>query len=220
MASITNEWEFQGQAVTWMNSYLGNHAIGLDKATQESPHASRKRSDITIWRDHAAQVAVLSAELKSPLTSIGDADLAKDAIEKARSKKSPFVAIWNMRSLHLYRTPAFPRTAFLDSDEVLIFSSDPDIKVAEDWIKPDVQDRLRQRSDQLMLALNDVLTKGTVGGTVVDATIFVDFLREQVRRLRLQIEADVISSLGADRRLRRRVEKWSKEQGLKYLVLT
>lgn len=218
MAKISNEWEFQGQAVTWINAYLLAHSIELDKATQESPHPSSKRSDITVWRDHAAQVAVLSAELKVPTTGIGQAEFNQDAIEKARSKKSPFVAVWNMRSLRLYRTPPYPRVAFLPDDLLLEFEPDPDITSAEDWIKPAIQARLKARCDRLMVVLNDVLTKGTAEGTVVEATLFVDYLREGVRRLRLQIEADVIGSLGKSRALRSKVEKWSKEQGLKYLV--
>lgn len=68
----SNELEFQGQVVTWLNEYIAKHpGLGLDRATQEKPHkTSSKRNDLVVWKDRAALIAFLTIELKTPTTPI------------------------------------------------------------------------------------------------------------------------------------------------------
>jgi hypothetical protein len=62
----SNEMEFQGQVVHWLNHYIQKHpSLGLEGATQEKPHKGGKRNDLIIWRDRAALVAFLTIELKT-----------------------------------------------------------------------------------------------------------------------------------------------------------
>jgi hypothetical protein len=40
----SNELEFQGQVVSWLNEYIGKHSgIGLNTAKQEKPHKTSDR---------------------------------------------------------------------------------------------------------------------------------------------------------------------------------
>jgi hypothetical protein len=97
---------------------------------------------------------------------------------------------------------AVSRGTLLQHDLVLSWPVDAAIKVADDWLKPANRERLRQRANELIVQLNDVLTRGVVHRVVADATVFVSALTERIRLLRLQIEADVRTSLSASKKLR------------------
>ena len=43
--ATTNEWEFQGAAISWVNDFLREHALAFDQATQEFRNADGKRSE-------------------------------------------------------------------------------------------------------------------------------------------------------------------------------
>ena len=60
----TNELEFQGQVVSWLNENIAKHSgMGLDQATQEKPRiSSGKRNDLVVWHSRAAERAFLSYE--------------------------------------------------------------------------------------------------------------------------------------------------------------
>jgi hypothetical protein len=218
VAASTNEWEFQGEALGWIKAYIGSHPIGLDTATQEFKNADGKRSDVIIWRDHPARIAVLAMELKTPSTKLSDAKFQEDAVRKAQKVGSDHVALWNMQSLALYRTPAKPRRTLLAHDLILQWDLDPGIKTVSDWLKPGIKQRLKNQANALMTELFDLLTCGAVRRVVVDATVFVSALTERIRLLRLQIESDVRESLAANAKLRRRIYSWAEKQGLRDLV--
>ena len=103
----TNELEFQGQVITWLNDYISSHrGTGLDRATQEKPRrTSGKRNDLVVWSSRAGESAFISLELKTPDTAISDPQLLDDALEKARQWQAPYFAIWNMKEAELYKTP-------------------------------------------------------------------------------------------------------------------
>src|SRR5437867_3748795 len=100
----TNEWEFQGEVLSWANAELQARTLGFDRATQEFPNAEGKRSDVVVWRHHANRDAILEIELKTPTTPLTDRRYQRDAVRKAQQVGSPYLALWNMRVFDLYRT--------------------------------------------------------------------------------------------------------------------
>jgi methylase of polypeptide subunit release factors len=214
----SNEWEFQGEALGWISAFIASHPIGLDCATQEFANSDGKRSDVTVWRNRAANLAVLSVELKTPKTKLSDVEFQKDAVRKAQTVGSPYVGLWNMQNLALYRTPAKPRQTLLPDDRILSDEPDPDIRTAAAWLNPQVKERLHQRANALIAELNDLLMHGTVRRMVVDATVFVSALTERIRLLRLQVEADVRTALTKSKTMRTQIFSWAEKQGLSNLV--
>lgn len=214
----TNEWEFQGQALSWINSYIASHSVGLDVATQEFRNADGRRSDITIWRNRSANDAALTVELKTPRTSLSDVPYQQDAVRKAQRLGAPYLALWNMQVIELYRTPAKPRRTLLAHDRLASWDPDIGVRTVSDWTQPQVKQRLKERSHDLLRELSDLLTTGVLRRAVVDATVFVDALTERVRLLRLQIEVDVRQELSGRRQLRNEVFNWAAKQGLRDLV--
>jgi hypothetical protein len=207
-----------GQALTWINDELGSHSLGLDTATQEFKNPDGRRSDIVIWRNRALGDAVLEIELKNPGVQLSDTTFQRDAVRKAQIVGAPVLALWNMTNAHFFRTPAAPRKDLLPDDFVSSVSSLPDVRIVDDWLKPRVREQLRRVALDLVRAAYDLTTQGSVGGQLVDATVFVDLLSERVHTLRTAVESDFVLSLASNRKTRQKVNSWATKQGLTSFV--
>jgi methylase of polypeptide subunit release factors len=212
MSSTTNEWEFQGDALSWINSFLGSHNLGFERATQEFRNADGRRSDIIVWSDHAARKAVVAAELKRP--EIALSTFERDAVRKAQKVGAPYVALWNMRRLDLHRTPTAPRKDLLPDDFIDTIDEIKTLATVDDWMKPAVRKQLEKLAQRFLLAVFDLTTQGVIGTQILDPTVFVDALTERVRELRHLIHRDFITGLAASRPLRNELREWVRKQGL------
>ncbi len=214
----TTEWEFQGEALTWISDELRAHNLGFDRATQEFKNPDGHRSDIVIWRNRALGDAVLEIELKPPSVSLSDEAFQRDAVRKAQLVGAPYLALWNVTVAHCFRTPAPPRKDLLPDDFIAEVGRVSQARSIEDCLKPTVRESLRRVALELVRAAYDLSTHGSVGGQLVDATVFVDFLGDRVRSLRTAIEDDFRKKLAADRAIRRRISLWAAKQGLAAFV--
>lgn len=145
----TNEMEFQGQVVSWLNENISKHSgMGLDRATQEKPRSSSgKRNDLVVWRSRIGEIPFLSFELKTPDTPISDPIFLADAVEKARHWGSPYFAIWNMREVELYLTPA-SGARVTPADALHRWNASTGVTHLEDWLKPEIADRLKSQLER------------------------------------------------------------------------
>jgi hypothetical protein len=131
----TNEWEFQGQVLTWLNEQIAlRPGLGLDRATQEPSKLTPKRNDLVVWWNRRANSAFLTFELKTPKTTLGDPSLLSDASEKASRWQAPCFAIWNMQAAELYRTP--DTGIATPANRVHSFSMNTLISSVDDWLDP------------------------------------------------------------------------------------
>jgi hypothetical protein len=143
----TNELEFQGQVIVWLNEEINKRpGLNLEKTTQEKPrHASGKRSDLIVWSDRANEIAFLAIELKTPTTPINDPVFFSGAIEKSQHWKAAYFALWNMRELEVYRTPTRDQY-FLPNDAIYRSALPLAITQVEDWLRPSFSNELRNQA--------------------------------------------------------------------------
>ncbi|HEY0307838.1 MAG TPA: N-6 DNA methylase [Acidobacteriaceae bacterium] len=210
----TNEMEFQGQVVTWLNENISNHSgMGLDRATQEKPRSSSgKRNDLVVWHSRVSLIAFLSFELKTPDTPISDAVFLADAIEKAQQWGSPYFAIWNMQEAELYPTPLVGSTV-TPSDRLYHWPPTTGCDSLEDWLKPEVGAHLKHQADEILdKAWNLSIHKGSVG-VAIDAEIFVTRLSTTIHGLRGLLHREITIAAQKSRPLRNAIKKIAVEQG-------
>jgi hypothetical protein len=212
-ARVTNEQEFQGQVLTWINEELRrNPGLGLDRATQEPSKITRQRNDLVIWTNRAAEEAFLTAELKTPSTLLSDPKLLADACTKAQRWDAPFFFIWNMQGAELYRTPAPPAEA-TPNDRLVQFPADLAVKSVEDWLKANPQSTLRRRALDI---LDHAWRERVAGGKTplhIDASIFVDRLSHLLRDLREHLSKALTAKAGSDRETRKKLRQIAAVQG-------
>lgn len=210
----TNELEFQGQVLNWLNSEISARpALGLDRATQEKPRQqSGKRNDLVVWRDRGNEIAFLAIELKTPATMISDPMLHADAIEKAQKWRAAYFCVWNMTQLELYPTPAAGKIV-LPSDAIFRSEVILEIATVEDWLKPENEARLKACALDLLDAAVQHSINGEDAGVAIDAAIFVARLTDAISKLRGLIYHDLSMRARTERRLRQRLNSLAAEQG-------
>lgn len=209
----SNELEFQGEVLSWLNGEIKSRQMGLDKATQEKPRASSgKRNDLVVWADRSVESAFLTIELKTPDTPINDPIFLADAIEKAQHWEAPYVAIWNMSQFEVYQTPP-AGGLLLPTDALRRGSLAEPTRSVEDWLVPGVGKALRSQSTEIL----DVAFEHSISGgsqrIAIDAELFVGRLTQAITALRKQLYIDISTAAKRDRRLRKLLSAIATEQG-------
>ena len=210
----TNELEFQGQALKWIDEEIQRRpGLGLDKATQEKPRTSSgKRNDLVVWVDRKAEVAFLEIELKTPDTTISDPAFLADAIEKAQHWNAPFFAIWNMKEAELYRTPPTGNTT-VPSNAIRTWRSDPLITSVDSWLDDRAGASLQRRAVEIVDASWEAHASGFSAGVRIDASIFVSRLTNTLNTVRSVIYSALKKRSSSDRSLRQELNRIAIAQG-------
>ena len=213
----TNEQEFQGEVLKWINAELSDRRLGLEKATQEKPRAtSGKRNDLVVWKDRSSEAAFLELELKGPATALNDPLFFQDAVEKAQHWNAPYFAIWNMQAAELYRTPSLHE--IITPADAIYRSKMLPVSGIEDWLKPDLARLLQAQALEILERAWQHSEAGADSGYAIDPEIFVARLSESLIRLRSGIYKALKAQTLKSRTLRRSVARIAVEQGFKGFV--
>ena len=214
----SNEMEFQGQVVHWLNDYIGKHpTLGLESATQEKPHKGGKRNDLIVWRDRAALVAFLTIELKTPTTPINDPTFFADAIYKGRHWHSRYFALWNMRELEVYETTPEPHQP-LPTDAILKSAHPLAITQVDDWIKSGLKKDLEKQAVAILDAAIQHSITGVTHGHAIDPELFVSRLTDAIASLRNIFYRDLHKAASTSKKLRKQLKQIAAEQGFEGFV--
>lgn len=214
----TNEQEFQGQVVTWLNSEISKRSLGLDTTTQEKPQkTSGRRSDVIAWIDRLAELAFLAIELKTPTTPINDPVFFSDALAKGRFWKSRYFALWNMRDFEIYETPIgshvpTPAEAIKKSSHPLALTQ------VDDWLKANFKKDLHDQTIEILDAAVHHNLTGLSNQRAIDPEIFVSRLTEDIGQLRTIFYRDLKKASNTDRKLRKKLRQIASEQGFEGFV--
>jgi len=207
----SNEWEFQGEVLTWINELIKRWpGLGLDKATQEPSKVTPKRSDLVIWWSRAAASAFLTIELKTPDVPINDPTFLSDASEKASRWEAPCFVVWNMQAAELYKTPA--KGTATPADRVHSFAMNPLVSDVDDWLEP--KKGLSLKADALTI-FETAWEKFAIKSdqTVeIEASVFVDKLAARLEQLRSFFHQE-LSAKAKKSEVRKRLKELAAEQG-------
>ncbi|MDE0082880.1 MAG: N-6 DNA methylase [Gammaproteobacteria bacterium] len=227
----TNELEFQGTVLSWLNHELTRRhfglelatqepskddRFGLELATQEPTKGDRRRNDLVVWRNRGGGVAFLTIELKTPTTPITDIALLRDACHKAQRWQAPFFAVWNMQAAELYRTPSDNKPA-TPIDLVQQFPPIDCVKSVSDWIDADCRMRLRQQALDLLDASYMLSFREGIE-LHIDASVFVDRLATRITELRAETVPALRQVAHRHKNVRRRLREISATQGFLDIV--
>jgi hypothetical protein len=209
----SNEWEFQGEVLRWLNEEIARRrGMGLEKATQEPSKLTPKRNDLVVWWNRGSESAFLTFELKTPSTSLADPNLLSDADLKAKRWGAPYFAIWNMQVAELYRTPP-PSVDANPSHRLLSFAIDPAVHSVDDWLKPASAATLKARAVEI---LDRAWTAHSTRGAehfAIDASIFVERLALKLTQMRTEIQPALDLKVGASRPLKKELRSLAAAQG-------
>lgn len=207
----SNEWEFQGEVLTWINEQIKRRpGLGLDKATQEPSKITPKRSDLVVWWNRAASSAFLTVELKTPAVPINDPKFLSDASEKASRWGAPCFAIWNMQAAELYKTPA--NGIATPADRVHVFALNPLISNVDDWLDPKKALSLKFDATAIFETAWEKFAIKSDQTIEIEASIFVDKLAGRLQQLRSFFHPE-LSAKAKKSEVRKRLKEIAAEQG-------
>lgn len=215
-AKRTNEWEFQGELLKWLNDEIRRRqGMGLEKATQEPPkirlRSNPKRSDLVVWVNRDAEQAFLAFEIKTPDTPISDPGLFSDAWQKAQAWGAPYFAIWNMQAAELYRTPP-PGTVATPNDCIHRWATDPLVGTVDDWLQPIAGDSLARRGREILDRAWQT-AQAPSAHVAIEASIFVERLAQHLTNLRSHLTQALSRRTAKDARARRELREMAAAQG-------
>ncbi|MDP8208570.1 MAG: N-6 DNA methylase [Candidatus Electryonea clarkiae] len=214
---ISNELEFQGNVLTWINIELKSRpALGLEIATQEASKIDSKRNDLVVWHNRASNHAFLTIELKTPTTPITDNVLILDACKKAQKWESPFFVIWNMQIAEIYLTPEENKSA-TPADRIQQFPPNKNVTSVDDWIDESIREELQTQTVKIIdFVWHEALKKGI--SLPIDATVFVERIVHRIEVLREEIYPELIQKIKRNKALRNKILHIATSQGYSGLV--
>lgn len=208
----TNEWEFQGEVLTWINDQISRRpGLGLDKATQEPSKITPKRSDLVIWWNRAANDAFFTIELKTPEVLINDPKLLSDASDKATRWGAPCFAIWNMQMAELYKTPKSGTATPADCAHQ--FPVNPLIGSVDDWLEPKKGIALKADALNIFETAWEKFAIKSEQTVEIEASVFVDKLGVRLEQLRSYLLPALSTKAGKNATVRKRLKEIAAEQG-------
>ena len=208
----TNEWEFQGQVLTWINDQISRRpGLGLEKATIEPSKVTPKRSDLVVWWNRAASSAFLTLELKTPTVPINNPKFLADASEKASRWEAPCFAIWNMQVAELYRTPE--QGIATPADRVQPFPLNPLVSTVDDWLAPKIGQTLKADAIAIFETAWEKFALKSEQTVEIEASIFVDKLAGRLQQLRSHVVPALSAKAKSSGQVRKQLKELAAEQG-------
>jgi hypothetical protein len=211
--------EFQGQVNSWINAFVQAHpGLGVEGSSIEFKNVARKRADLIIWQDRTNQEGLLAAELKNPRVPLSDIEWRRDVVAKAHRVGAKFVALWNMQTLQLFRTPD-SGDGLRDADHFIAeLGHLPQLVNVDDWLLQENRRELERLAIVLLRRVCDLQAAGVEHLQRVDATVFVDQLAARMRVLRQALGELFTLEMGRNTRLRRKLEISAQATGVTNFV--
>lgn len=213
----SNEREFSGRVIVWLNELIGSGVYPFDTATGEvsikASGETTKFPDVQIWLNRAAKQGFCDWEIKQPSIPADDPELLENAANKARAMGADYFVTWNMRNAILWRTPQ-AHTAVTAEDRVKEYSPIYEISQPEDmWDKLN-EIRLKERAHEILEDLKTIKYDGHLNQIEVDTTYFVGRLHKSVDILYPVLSDTLMQRVGGDNQFKRDLQVWGTRQGI------
>lgn len=213
----SNEYEFQGMVVGWLNEWLATGSYPFDSATQnpslKTGASTTKFPDVALWINYKANLAYCGWELKTPETHADDTKLLENAAEKARAVGAEHFVTWNMRDAIIWKTPKLDEKV-LAEHRVKQYQSLYEINDAEDLKNEQHKIALKNRAKEILEDLVTLKNKGTLHIITADATFFVKKLHTAVDNLYPDAEKSLKKKAGFGIKFRNELIAWARKQGI------
>ena len=213
----SNEYEFQGLVVGWLNEFLATGSYPFDTATQnpslKTGVTETKFPDVQLWIKYDAKLAYCGWELKTPKTQADDTELLKNATEKAHATGAEYFVTWNMRDAIIWKTPK-PGEKVLAEHRVKPYPSLYEINDAEDLKNEQHKIALKNRTKEILEDIATLKNKGTLHSITADATFFVKKLHTAVDNLYPDAEKSLKKKIAFDIKFRNELIAWARKQGI------
>jgi len=212
----SNELEFQGFVIGWLNSFLASGSYPFDTATPNTSLKvldTTKYPDVLLWINYTSKMGYCGWELKTPTTKADDPKLLKDASGKAQTMGAEYFVTWNMRDAIIWRTPKPGETVKAENREKQ-YPQLIDINGVEDLKNEQNKIALKQRTKEILDDLTTLKNKGTLVSVIATPTFFVKKLQTVVENISPDVEKALKKKNGLKIKFHNDLNAWAKQQGI------
>ncbi|MCG6551883.1 MAG: N-6 DNA methylase [Candidatus Magnetominusculus sp. LBB02] len=212
----SNEREFQGQVISWLNEFLKDGGYPFEIATSETSVKVAENEtnfpDVGLWVNRQANQGFCGWELKTPATPVDDKELLAAASKKARAMRADYFVTCNMRDAVIWRTPLSGDVSkehrYKTYPTIVQISSPDDL-----WVVPS-QQLLKSMIKGILYDLSTIAREGHLYLIDVDSTFFVHELSEAVKVIRPHVDELLRLEVGKDFTFNRSLIAWATKQGI------
>jgi len=210
---IMNEWEFTGEAASWINERLhSNPQLPNSRArTEQSGQGSLKRRDLTLLDKN--KVPVLTGEVKLPYAKDGSTPYNDAVVNDARAKAlragARFFFTWNVNEFVLWETTP-DKAAYQDQKYkswlVATVHKESRLDIAQ------TLQGIQSWLDTFLVEFSDIVRGTAPIGFKPPDERFIDLL-ESALRIPIMLTFEVLLSRYGDLKFKKDLDKWMREEG-------
>ncbi len=212
----SNEREFTGQVISWLNEFIRKGSYPFEVASSEHSLKVKEKTkfpDVQIWLNRKAKQGFCGWELKTPSTQVDDQETLNNAAEKARAMHADYFVTWNMRDAVIWRTPHWTEEVSR-IHRLKTYSSITQVSTPDDLWVVFKQELLKAKASELLNDLAILQREGHLHLIEVDSVFFVHKLSEAVKTLWPHIHKSLISEVGKSSEFKNGLFNWAVKQGI------
>ena len=208
-----NEWEFTGEAASWINERIhSNPQLPFSGArTEQRGRGSLKRRDLTLLDKN--KMPVLTGEVKLPYAKDGSTPYNDTVVTDARSKAlragARFFFTWNINEFVLWETT--PDKAPYQDQKYKSWQVTAVHKESHLDIAPTLQ-AIQSWLDKFLVEFSDVIRGTAPIGFKPPDERFIDLL-ESALLTPIMMTFEVLLSRYGDPKFKKDLDKWMREEG-------
>ncbi len=212
----SNEREFTGQVISWLNEFITKGSYPFEVASSEPSIKVKEKTkfpDVQIWLNRKALQGFCGWELKTPSTPVDDQETLNNAAEKARAMHADYFVTWNMRDAVIWRTPHWTEEVSR-IHRLKTYSPISQVSTPDDLWVGFKQELLKAKARELLNDLATLKQQGHLHLIEVDSVFFVHKLSEAVKTLYPHLHRSLISEVGKSSDFKNGLFNWAVKQGI------
>lgn len=221
-----NERDWAGQLISWIKSAIEHRTTIFEDVTNDTgikmESGRTKFPDILLFTDRISGVVFNGWELKFPDTSVDDAAMLDNALEKARKLKSDSFVTWNGAEAVIWKIDT--NDYAIDSlTRIKEYPKERSITTRDDLADPVhfVQNEpfLKKRAAELLHDLEQLYLKGELSPAIDITSNIIDAVRIAANRIIPQFQAAIIDRKGKDAAFCQEFNQWKIYEGSTLKIL-
>ncbi len=210
-----NERDWAGQLVSWIKSAIDSGRTVFQDVTNDTgvklPSGRTKFPDILLFIDKISGVIFNGWELKFPDTTVDDAAMLGNALEKAERMKSDSFVTWNGSEAVIWKIDT-EKYSIDTLKRLKTYPQEPSIASRDDLADPvkyaQRETLLRNRAHEILHDLDNLYRNGRLKPAINVSADIIQAIKDAARMIIPQFHAAIAYEKGANPAFRQDFAKW------------
>lgn len=210
-----NERDWAGQLISWIKLAIENRTTVFEDATNDTgvkmESGRTKFPDILLFTDKVSGIVFNGWELKFPDTSVDDAEMLKNALEKAKKLKSDSFVTWNGSEAVIWKINTENYT-IEGLSKIKEYPKERSITTRDDLADPikfaQNEQLLKHRTLELLHDLGQLYNSGRLKSAINITKNIIEAVRDASNLIIPQFQSAIVARKGANADFRKAFNQW------------